>query len=110
MPIYEYDCPKCGRIEVFQKITDEPLTVCPECKKNGTESKVKKCISLSSFHLKGSGWYTTDYHGKNSSTMVSRNEPEHHHTDTPPTTSESSKPQATKPAAKTETSKSASAA
>ena len=106
MPIYEYDCPKCGRIEVFQKINDAPLTVCPECKKNGTESKVKKCISLSSFHLKGSGWYTTDYHGKNSSTMVSRNEPEHH-TEAPKT--ESSTPPAKQPA-KTESSKSASAA
>ena len=106
MPIYEYDCPKCGRIEVFQKITDEPLTICPECKKNGTENKVKKCISLSSFHLKGTGWYTTDYHGKNSSTMVSRNEPEHH-SETPPA-KESSAP-AAKPS-KPEASKSVSAA
>jgi len=66
MPIYEYDCPKCGRIEVIQKISEVPLSVCPECAKMGVESAVKRCISLTSFQLKGSGWYQTDYHGKNS--------------------------------------------
>lgn len=57
MPIYEYECAKCGHIhELFQKISDKPLTRCPEC-----SGKVSKLISQSSFHLKGTGWYVTDY-------------------------------------------------
>ncbi|MBN1104559.1 MAG: zinc ribbon domain-containing protein [Deltaproteobacteria bacterium] len=60
MPIYEYQCKKCGcRVEVFQKFSDSPLTQCEKC--NG---KVKKLISQSSFHLKGTGWYVTDYASK----------------------------------------------
>ena len=66
MPLYEYDCPVCGRIEVIQKFSDDPLTTCPLCRKNGVESPISKVVSLSSFQLKGSGWYATDYHGKNS--------------------------------------------
>ena len=64
MPIYEYACKKCdGEFEVSQRITDEPLkrSVCPHC---GKRTAVTKLISRSSFHLKGSGWYATDY-GKN---------------------------------------------
>jgi len=57
MPIYEYECPSCGVVEAFQGITEDPLTRCPECKR----CKVRKLISHSSFHLKGSGWYATDY-------------------------------------------------
>ncbi len=57
MPIYEYQCSKCGEIfEAFQKITDLPLTECKFC--NG---KVEKLFSHTSFQLKGSGWYLTDY-------------------------------------------------
>lgn len=60
MPIYEYKCTKCDRvIEVMQKITDEPLQKCPYCK-----GKLRRLISLNSFHLKGSGWYATDYKNK----------------------------------------------
>ena len=59
MPIYEYDCPKCGEFEVSQRITEDPLKKCPTCK-----SKVRKLISSTSFQLKGSGWYVTDYGGK----------------------------------------------
>jgi len=57
VPIYEYKCTKCGEVfEAFQKITDEPLTRCKFC-----QAKVEKLISQSSFQLKGSGWYLTDY-------------------------------------------------
>ena len=56
MPIYEYQCEKCGEFEVTQRITEGPLKKCPTCKR-----KVKKLISSTSFHLKGSGWYVTDY-------------------------------------------------
>lgn len=61
MPIYEYSCPKCGEFEVTQRITEDPLKKCPTCK-----SKVRKLISNTSFQLKGSGWYVTDYAGKKS--------------------------------------------
>src|SRR5580765_1469189 len=57
MPIYEYACPKCGEFEVTQRITDDPLKKCPTCK----STKIKKLISNTSFHLKGTGWYVTDY-------------------------------------------------
>jgi putative FmdB family regulatory protein len=57
MPIYEYECNGCGkRHEIMQKITDSPLTKCPDC---GAE--LKKVISNTSFVLKGTGWYMTDY-------------------------------------------------
>lgn len=56
MPIYEYSCQKCGVVEVTQRITEKPLSKCPTCK-----SKVKKLISNTSFQLKGTGWYITDY-------------------------------------------------
>jgi len=61
MPIYEYKCEKCGNEhEVMQKITAKPLTVCEKC-----GGKLKKMISSTSFVLKGSGWYVTDYADKN---------------------------------------------
>ena len=59
MPIYEYACKKCGEFEVTQRITEDPLKKCPSCGR-----KVTKLISQSAFHLKGSGWYETDFKGK----------------------------------------------
>jgi putative FmdB family regulatory protein len=57
VPIYEYRCIKCGEVfEAFQKINDSPLTDCKFC-----QGKVEQLISHSSFQLKGSGWYLTDY-------------------------------------------------
>lgn len=57
MPIYEYKCEKCGgKLEVQQKITDDPLTTCDAC-----GGELKKLITSTSFLLKGSGWYVTDY-------------------------------------------------
>ena len=61
MPMYEYNCPVCGNFEVVQKFSDEPLTACPSCQKDGKQSAVTKLISTPSFHVKGSGWYKTDY-------------------------------------------------
>lgn len=61
MPIYEYECLKCGnQLEVMQKMSDDPLTKCPKCKAN----KLEKIISQTAFQFKGSGWYVTDYSGK----------------------------------------------
>ena len=60
MPIYEYQCDQCGQIqEALQKISDKPLTKCSHC-----SGKLHKLISQSAFHLKGTGWYVTDYAGK----------------------------------------------
>jgi len=57
VPIYEYQCSQCGEVfEAFQKITDEPLTQCKFCR-----GIVEKIISHTSFQLKGTGWYLTDY-------------------------------------------------
>ena len=62
MPIYEYQCQKCGNFETTQRITDKPLAKCPTCK-----GKVRKLISNTSFQLKGTGWYITDYARKGKS-------------------------------------------
>jgi len=69
MPIYEYQCQKCGVVEVTQRITDKPLSKCPTCK-----SKIKKLISNTSFQLKGTGWYITDYARKGQSNGESKSE------------------------------------
>ena len=62
MPIYEYRCLDCGhQFELMQKFSDPPAETCTSC--SGT---VQKLISRSAFHLKGSGWYVTDY-GRNGS-------------------------------------------
>jgi putative FmdB family regulatory protein len=59
MPIYEYLCDSCGQpTEAMQKFSDAPLTDCERCGKSGA---LRKQVSLSSFSLKGSGWYATDY-------------------------------------------------
>ncbi len=69
MPIYEYSCQTCGTFEVSQRITEKPLRRCPTCK-----GKVTKLISSTSFQLKGSGWYVTDYAGKDTSGKKSKEE------------------------------------
>ncbi|BAZ94982.1 FmdB family transcriptional regulator [Thiohalobacter sp. COW1] len=58
MPIYEYQCTKCGHeLENLQKISDPPLTDCPEC----GEAALQKLVSAAGFRLKGGGWYETDF-------------------------------------------------
>ena len=58
MPIYEYECQACGfRHEALQKMSDSPLTDCPQCK----QSQLKKLVSAAAFRLKGGGWYETDF-------------------------------------------------
>lgn len=57
MPVYEYECPACEKvIEVQQRMADEPLSQCPDC-----DGPVKKIMSMSSFKLKGGGWYADGY-------------------------------------------------
>ena len=58
MPIYEYQCDKCGHhLEALQKISDKPLRECPECGKHS----LKRLMSAPLFRLAGSGWYETDF-------------------------------------------------
>ena len=58
MPIYEYACEKCQHeFEVEQRITDDPVKSCPECRSR----KVKRLISKTFFVLKGGGWYSDLY-------------------------------------------------
>ena len=60
MPIYEYRCAACGhQDEHLQKVSDAPLAVCPSCGKR----KYQKQLSAAGFHLKGTGWYATDFKG-----------------------------------------------
>ena len=68
MPIYEYQCKKCGKqFEAFQGITEPDLKACKFCK-----GKIQKMMSLSSFSLKGAGWYATDYAGKKSTATAKK--------------------------------------
>jgi len=63
MPIYEYICEKCGsHIELIQRVSDTPLKRCEKCR-----GKLEKIVSRTSFQLKGSGWYATDYSRKDTS-------------------------------------------
>lgn len=62
MPLYEYKCEKCQKVhEVIQKFSDAPLTTCPD---EACKGVVQKLMSMNSFALQGSGWYTTDYKRK----------------------------------------------
>jgi len=80
MPIYEYECSKCQQVfEFMQKFSDAPMSECPQ---ESCKGELSKLLSLSSFSLKGSGWYATDYKKK-----------------TPPKSDEPKKP-ATEPAKK----------
>lgn len=70
MPIYEYGCDACGKVlEVMQKFSDEPLKTCPDC-----SGQLTKLISRTSFQLKGTGWYVTDYARKPESQPKSEGE------------------------------------
>jgi putative FmdB family regulatory protein len=63
MPLYEYACKSCGKkIELMRSISDDSIVSCPDCK-----SECQKLISATSFQLKGTGWYKTDYSSGTSS-------------------------------------------
>ena len=71
MPIYEYKCQNCGHyFEVLQRISEEPLIACTECKKNA----LKKLISAPNFRLKGGGWYETDFKKENQKNLAEQQE------------------------------------
>ena len=56
MPLYEYECARCGRFERIQKFSDPPLLACPTC-----GGEVQKLLSAPAIQFKGTGWYITDY-------------------------------------------------
>ncbi len=62
MPLYEYQCPVCGRFEILQRFADAPLVACPTCGK-----EVQRLVSAPAIQFKGSGWYVTDYARKSGS-------------------------------------------
>ena len=71
MPIYEYECDACGHhMEALQKFSDPAIAECEACH----SQKIKKVISQSTFHLKGTGWYVTDYASKSGSSFSSSKE------------------------------------
>jgi putative FmdB family regulatory protein len=95
MPLYEYKCGSCGKtFEVIQKFSDEPLTIHPEC-----GGEVVRLLSAPAFHLKGTGWYATDYAKKSNGGTENKSDTKSE------TKKEENKPAATetKPAATTET-------
>jgi putative FmdB family regulatory protein len=88
MPVYEYECQKCNQIiEAMQKFSDPPLAECPHCR-----GSLRKMISQSSFHLKGSGWYVTDYARKRESAPAGKKEKSAETKDTGPAKTSDSSP------------------
>jgi putative FmdB family regulatory protein len=70
MPLYEYKCQSCGKtFEIIQKFADEPLKTHAEC-----GGVVERIISAPAFHLKGTGWYATDYAKSNGGKSESHKE------------------------------------
>lgn len=68
MPLYEYECTKCGqRIERIQKFSDPPLTTCEKC-----GGRLERLLSSPAIQFKGSGWYVTDYASKSTSSTESK--------------------------------------
>ncbi len=68
MPIYEYQCQACRHeFERLQKVSDKPLSICPECHK----PELKKMVSAVAFRLKGGGWYETDFKTGNKKNLSS---------------------------------------
>ena len=79
MPLYEYQCAKCGKVfEVIQKYSDSPLTV-----HEGCGGEVVKLLSAPAFHFKGSGWYATDYAKQSTSSPDKSSEKSHSGKDHP---------------------------
>jgi putative FmdB family regulatory protein len=101
VPIYEYECTKCGhQTEALQKFSDPPLAACELC-----HGKLKKFISHSTFHLKGSGWYVTDYASKSGGNQEKVSKPDKDSTSQSKGSTETSKKQESASKGSTEASK-----
>jgi putative FmdB family regulatory protein len=100
MPIYEYQCTRCGHhLEALQKISDKPLRECPECGRH----TLKRLMSAPLFRLAGSGWYETDFKSdkENKRNLVEKGEPEPARAEAKPDAGDAAKAEK-KPEAKTE--------
>lgn len=88
MPIYEYQCASCGhQLEAFQKISEAPLTDCPNCHR----ADLQKLISAAGFQLKGTGWYATDFKNKGKPAEQKADKSESSDSTTSPTSQEKGK-------------------
>lgn len=97
MPIYEYRCGACGfQKEFLRKLSDAPLTDCPECGK----ATLSKMVTAAGFQLKGSGWYATDF--KNGQAKPKPADKPEAKAEDKPAAKEDAKPAAVPAAAKTE--------
>ena len=100
MPIYEYRCTNCGfQKEYLQKLSDAPLTDCPECGK----AALSKMVTAAGFQLKGSGWYVTDFKNGAAAKAKPAEKVESKAEDKPAAKKEESAPAAAAAPAKTET-------
>jgi putative FmdB family regulatory protein len=107
MPIYEYECRKCkAHTEIMQKMADKPLTKCRKC-----GGRLEKQWSSTSFQLKGSGWYVTDYAAKKTEAKEETKKPdakeEKKSASEPTTTTDKATPKEKASSKKASTSKSA---
>lgn len=88
MPIYEYQCGHCQQVtEAWQSLADEPLTTCQSC-----TGPLKKLISMSSFHLKGGGWYADGYSASGAKKSCATSDSCPAKSDAPASTTSESKP------------------
>src|ERR1700689_5335241 len=101
MPLYEYKCASCGKtFEVIQKFADDPLKIHPEC-----GGEVVRLFSAPAFHLKGTGWYATDYAKKSGGKSKAKTKkkdkpkPKEDPNPAPPTEPKPAAPAETKPSA-----------
>ena len=86
MPIYAYKCAECGhQMDVIRKVSDPPLTDCPNC---GKPALVKQ-VTAAGFHLKGAGWYVTDFRDQGSGKKKDTAKPEEKATTDQPADSKS---------------------
>ncbi len=101
MPIYEYECSACQhKLETLQKVSEPALTDCPQCGK----STLQKIISQTSFQLKGTGWYATDFRNK-SPAETKKTETKSAQSESKDTTTSSSGTESTTAATSTDTKK-----
>ena len=106
MPIYEYECGACSDIHEFiQKFSDGPKRKCPSCGK----LRLRKLISAAAFHLKGDGWYVTDFRDKGKDKGKEKSDSDGSAGESKPDSKSDSKPDSKSPDSKSSDSKSSDA-
>jgi putative FmdB family regulatory protein len=88
MPTYEYLCQTCShRFETWQKMTEEPLSICPEC-----GGHIRRVLYPAGVIFKGSGFYVNDHKGEHAAAAKSEAKKEEGAADTAKPSSDNSKP------------------